>query len=190
MASDFLSVDRIRTVAIGCLRGLDHFHRRGICLRDIKPENLLLRSPGGEVALADLGLATRADSGGRLLSNCWAGTAVYAAPEVLAQATGGTPQQQQQQPQCRRVAPGCMKAAPAKPAKRIVLTSKVDVYALGKSLQRSSGHGCRLTAGEADTCVELQAFLAFLMEPNPAKRPTPSRALQHPFIVQQLEQRQ
>ncbi len=183
-------MDRIRTVAIGCLRGLDHFHRRGICLRDIKPENLLLRTPGGEVALVDLGLAARTDSSGRLLSNEWAGTPLYAAPEVIVQAEGGKKKKQQQQPQqaCRRVAPGCTQAAPAMPGKRIALTSKMDMFALGKSLQRCSGHGRVLAAMEEGGFAELQAFLEFLMEPNPAKRPTASRALQDPFLVQQQVQ--
>ncbi len=177
-------MDRIRTVAIDCLRGLDYFHRRGICLLDIKPENLLLRMPGGEVALADLGLAARTDSSGRLLSNDWAGTPVYMAPEVIAEG-GKKKKQQQPQQACRRVAPP---AAPTKRAKRIALTSKMDMFALGKSLRRCSGQGRMLVAREEGGFAELQAFLGFLMEPNPAKRPTASRALLHPFLVQQQEQ--
>lgn len=68
-----LSPGRIREIAMCSLQALAHLHRRGVCIRDLKPANLLVRRPGGEVVVADLGLATRSDSGGCLEGQLWAG---------------------------------------------------------------------------------------------------------------------
>ncbi len=178
-----LSDDRIRDIAVSCLHGLMFLHRRGVCVRDIKPENLLVRSPGGEVVLADMGHATRSDSSGRLQQQGWEGSVPYIAPEAAPRVLCQQPQQSGS-----RLPPGCQRVGGAKAAKRPVLTTKVDVYALGKSLYRCAGWGCPLKNWEAGISAELRQFLDHLMEPNAAKRPTASRALEHPFLQQQQQQ--
>ncbi len=167
-----LSPERIRQIAMCSLRALDHLHRRGVCVRDVKPANLLLRCPGGAVVVADLGLATRSDSGGRLKSQVWAGTPDYLVPEART-ALHWTGKDER--------LPGYY--ADSKPVKRPVLTVKVDVYALGRSLYECVGWGGELRGWQAAVPADLQAFLDHLMEVNPAKRPTARRALGHPFMM-------
>lgn len=172
-----LSPDRIRQAAISCLRGLQHLHRQGLCLRDIKLENLLVRSPGGQVELADFGHATPTDSSGRLADQWWTGTLLYKAPEV------SPPSSRRPARQLQRNGGGRLPAAGGgKGAKAHVLTSKVDIYALGVSLRLCAGWNSRW---QTALPAELQAFIDCLMEPLPAKRPTAGRALQHAFLRQE-----
>src|SRR4051794_33522434 len=73
--------------ALGILRGLaaglDHAHAEGIVHRDVKPANVLLGGRGGEVKLADLGIATAVESTRITKSGTVMGTASYMAPEQL-----------------------------------------------------------------------------------------------------------
>ncbi len=172
-----LSPDRIREIAMCCLQALAHLHRRGVCIRDLKPANLLVRRPGGEVVVADLGLATRSDTGGRLEDQVWAGTVRYVAPEATAQ--GRCAGKQQQAP--RHLPPGFQPEH--KPGKPPVLTVKVDVFALAASLRQCAGWLSHGEGWEAGVPADLRAFLDHLAEANPARRPTARRALQHPFLL-------
>jgi eukaryotic-like serine/threonine-protein kinase len=61
---------------------LDHVHAGGVVHRDVKPANILLR-PDGEAKLADLGIATAAESTRITRSGMVLGTASYMAPEQL-----------------------------------------------------------------------------------------------------------
>ena len=62
--------------------GLDHAHAEGVVHRDVKPANILIRADG-VAKLADLGIATAAESTRITRSGIVLGTAVYMAPEQL-----------------------------------------------------------------------------------------------------------
>jgi len=62
------------------LRGLAHIHARGVLHRDVKPENIMLRSNGTSV-LADFGLSCWKSDDERRMSIC--GSPGFIPPEVL-----------------------------------------------------------------------------------------------------------
>lgn len=76
-----LPFEVVRRVVDDVLDALAFVHSRQVVHRDISPGNVLV-SIGGEVKLADLGLA-RLFPGGRGKTNRFAGTPAYASPEAL-----------------------------------------------------------------------------------------------------------
>jgi len=70
--------------------GIAWMHAKGVAHRDIKPENILL-SADGELKLADFGMATLFEYGGkRKLAVTLCGSPPYVAPEVLSCSGHGT----------------------------------------------------------------------------------------------------
>jgi calcium-dependent protein kinase len=67
------------------LRTIAQCHAKGVCFRDVKPENYLFQSaaPGAPLKLSDFGLAARCRPGQILTERC--GTLAYMAPEVVSQ---------------------------------------------------------------------------------------------------------
>ena len=70
---------------------LDHAHAAGIVHRDVKPGNVLI-SPEGTVKLADLGIATAAESTRITAANDIVGTLAYISPERLEASHPGGPE--------------------------------------------------------------------------------------------------
>jgi hypothetical protein len=72
------------TLCAQVARGLGDAHRRGVVHRDVKPANILLRSPGGREMHAyviDFGIARSEASDGHTATGMVAGTWAYLAPE-------------------------------------------------------------------------------------------------------------
>ncbi len=72
---------RVRWVE-GVARGLQHAHERGVVHRDVKPANLRI-TPDDRARLLDFGLARRAATKGATLTESFAGSPSYAAPEQI-----------------------------------------------------------------------------------------------------------
>ncbi len=74
----------LRVVLVSLLEALAHAHARGVIHRDLKPGNLLQRSPGGPVCLVDFGLAHALDRlGDGFARGTVQGTPSYMAPEQV-----------------------------------------------------------------------------------------------------------
>lgn len=72
------------------INGIAYMHSRGVGHRDIKPENILLSSEG-DLKLADFGMATLFEYGGkRKMAVTLCGSPPYVAPEVLSCGTQGS----------------------------------------------------------------------------------------------------
>ena len=72
--------DAVSILTQAC-RGLDYAHRKGVVHRDVKPGNLLRGSDGGQVKLADFGIAKAAEQSDITKVGSVLGTAAYLSPE-------------------------------------------------------------------------------------------------------------
>lgn len=177
------------------LLALEHVHACGVAHRDLKPENVcFVASPTSmHLKLVDFGLAELTDGGSDMRG--LAGTAVYAAPEVLAwwwaeaEARGEDVE-----------AAGPPPAAPAAPYGLAcdVWAAGVCLYAMltaqlpfAQELPLGELHGATTAGPEmpaehwahlsAEAAQLVRAMLAF----DPQRRPTVSELLMHPWCVAQ-----
>jgi serine/threonine protein kinase len=72
--------DAVSILTQAC-RGLDYAHRNGVVHRDVKPGNLLRTREGGQVKLADFGIAKAAEHSDMTKVGSVLGTAAYLSPE-------------------------------------------------------------------------------------------------------------
>jgi eukaryotic-like serine/threonine-protein kinase len=72
--------DAVSILTQAC-RGLDYAHRNGVVHRDVKPGNLLRGSDGGQVKLADFGIAKATEHSDMTKVGSVLGTAAYLSPE-------------------------------------------------------------------------------------------------------------
>jgi serine/threonine-protein kinase len=75
-----LAPDEARALALQAADGLAHAHAAGLVHRDIKPQNLLLRSDG-TLKIADFGIARAAEATALTQAGTVLGTAAYLSPE-------------------------------------------------------------------------------------------------------------
>ena len=90
IARGALEPGRVAQIVSEVAAALDHAHADGIVHRDVKPANILLREDG-VTKLADLGIATAAESTRITRSGVVLGTAAYMAPEQLGGQPAGPP---------------------------------------------------------------------------------------------------
>jgi serine/threonine protein kinase len=72
--------DAVSILGQAC-RGLDYAHRNGVVHRDVKPGNLLRGRDGGQVKLADFGIAKATEHSDMTKVGSVLGTAAYLSPE-------------------------------------------------------------------------------------------------------------
>jgi len=82
--------DAVSILTQAC-RGLDYAHRNGVVHRDVKPGNLLRASEGGQVKLADFGIAKAAEDSSITKVGSVLGTAAYLSPEQARGQPAGPP---------------------------------------------------------------------------------------------------
>jgi serine/threonine-protein kinase len=76
-----LAPDDAVSILTQACRGLDYAHRNGVVHRDVKPGNLLRSRDGGQVKLADFGIAKAAEQSDITKVGSVLGTAAYLSPE-------------------------------------------------------------------------------------------------------------
>ena len=103
--------DAVSILTQAC-RGLDYAHRNGVVHRDVKPGNLLRGRDGGQVKLADFGIAKAAEHSDMTKVGSVLGTAAYLSPEQARGESGrpgGRPLRAR-----RRLLPAARRAAPVR----------------------------------------------------------------------------
>ena len=74
-------ISLIKVFSYQIFRGLAYIHKKGICHRDIKPQNILINPINGLCAICDFGSAKKLDPGEKSIS--YIATRSYRAPELL-----------------------------------------------------------------------------------------------------------
>lgn len=154
------------------LVGLAYLHGQGVAHHDIKPDNVLVVAPSGQVRISDFGVAERFEPG----KGCcvFYGTPAYQAPEIAGN-TLGTPYDGTK---ADMWSAGVLLYQLL--LGRLPYTGDT-VYLLLKAIECDPVPlASARTAGLADLLVDL---LAHLLEKDPVKRYSAQEALQHPWLA-------
>ena len=65
------------------LTGLKYLHSKGVCHRDIKPQNLYITKSDSRVLILDYNVAKQRSEDGELHMRTKTGTAAFSAPEII-----------------------------------------------------------------------------------------------------------
>lgn len=157
------TIDDVKNLARDCLEAVEYAHSKGICHRDIKPRNVLLSNDKKTFKLIDWGLGCVFKG---KLEETFCGTVAYYAPEVVLE--------EKHDPR------------------------EIDIWCIGILIYEYR-HG--ETPFYAQTPKEIEHnivnnelkfhediesdcrdFISLLLQKDPAKRPTATEALKHPYL--------
>lgn len=173
--------DAAREITRQVLTAVEYVHSCGISHRDIKPDNILIAQDEPVIVkVSDFGLAKISKSGSQLRTFC--GTLAYLAPEIMAKkhSDGNAPSMYSNKVDVWSI--GCMLY--------VILTSYLPFSnRTQQELYRSvmSGHFAErplLDVGASKDCI---GFLHYALTVDPAKRPSATQALHHPWFDEIFE---
>ena len=166
-----------RSVLLQIMSGLQYLHAVGILHRDLKPNNIMCDPQSGEqggykIKIADFGLSTFVTSPTPAISD-FCGTPLYMAPEIYQHKPYG--------------------------AKVDIWSAGVICYALlsgyfpffsENSLEELSalitGGVYTMDVFPSHVTTQARSFVQYLLQVDPAKRPTAAEALEHAWFTEEL----
>ncbi|KAL7941059.1 kinase-like protein [Trichoderma barbatum] len=169
-----------REISFQVLEGLSYMHREGFAHRDIKPANMLIRAQPPKskwwVKISDFGISKRVEGPKQVMTSA-RGTVPYMAPELLS------------------YEPNCLTLT-------LINHEAADMWALGEmayrmltqtavfptpgALQRYLLHVDPFPTqylSQRNTSLDATSFIGSLMEPQPEKRLTSEKAMEHAWVV-------
>ncbi|PRD25191.1 UNVERIFIED_CONTAM: Tao [Trichonephila clavipes] len=171
-ASDIIEVhkkplkeEEIAAICQDALQGLEYLHSLGRIHRDVKAGNILL-TENGTVKLADFGSASMGSP-----ANSFVGTPYWMAPEVILAMDEG---QYDGKVDIWSLGITCIELAERKPP-YFNMNAMSALYHIAQNDSPSLGPG--------DWSDSFHRFVETCLQKHPTDRPTASRLLQHPFIV-------
>lgn len=154
------------------LTGLDYLHGQGVAHHDIKPDNVLITSPSGQVKISDFGVAERYEP--ERGCSIFYGTPAYQAPEIASNTTGAFYDGAKADVWSAGVLLYQLLL------NRLPFTGET-VYLLLKAIENDP---VPLDHARAEGLPEvLVDLLVHLLEKEPAKRYSARQALQHPWLA-------
>jgi serine/threonine protein kinase len=162
-----LDLPTLRNVARQALRGLALLHRQHRMHRDIKPANILMSRSGGQIKLADFGIAAEGEHAATEFTE-FVGTLLYMAPERLkGSATYGF---EADIWSFGLTVYACVVGEP--PHKRLSQFELITTVVNDKPPRLDP------SVYPADVCD----FVALCLQTVPSNRPTAKQLLKHPFL--------
>mmetsp|Transcript_139958 Transcript_139958/g.354917 ORF Transcript_139958/g.354917 Transcript_139958/m.354917 type:complete len:455 (-) Transcript_139958:203-1567(-) len=156
-----------KNIMTGVLGALAHIHERGVLHRDVKLENVMLRSDSSPV-LADFGLSCRMSDEQAVTSSC--GSPGYTAPEVL--------MKKRWRAECDVFSAGVM---------LYIMLSGRQPFQGGTMIQtlRNTVHRAARfeTRSFKNVSSEAKAFIGLLLTKTPEQRPSANKALREAWFI-------
>ncbi|MCJ1421952.1 Protein kinase C signaling pathway involved MAPKK protein [Xylographa parallela] len=170
-------------IAEGVLNGLTYLYGKKIIHRDIKPSNILL-CRDGQVKLCDFGVS--GEFGTRGDANTFIGTSYYMAPERI------TGQSYTITSDVWSLGVTLLEVAqhrfpfPADGTEMQPRAGLIDIiqYIVGQPLPKLKDEPATATEPEIKWSANFKYFIECCLEKEPARRATPWRMLEHPWMVE------
>ncbi|KAK1240314.1 hypothetical protein MKX08_007756 [Trichoderma sp. CBMAI-0020] len=168
----------VREISFQVLEGLSYMHREGFAHRDIKPDNVLIRSqpPTSKwwVKISDFGISKRVEGSNKVVSSI-KGTIPYMAPELLFhEPSSPNPINHQAADMWAlgEMAYRLLTKTAVFPTQNAIIRYLVDTNLFPTD-----------NLNKRDASLDAVAFIRALMEPHPDKRLASGTAMEHAWVA-------